>query len=136
MKIFRRPFYAWVALLGLVYAQLAVSAYACPRGLEPAPSGEAVAMAAAEDMAGMHCAEMGAAGADTNVSALCVQHCDQGNQTVGSSQPPDFQPTLFLLPTFALADADDAAREAVLKTPLQMRVTSPPPLWRTGRLRI
>ena len=136
MKIFRRPLYAWVALLGLVFSQLAVSAYACPFWSELSLSDASPSMVADGDMAGMHCAEMGMASNDTPVSALCVQHCDQGNQTVGSPQPLDFHPTLFILPFVPSLSQLEVASEPFLQAPLLARATFPPPLWRTGRLRI
>jgi hypothetical protein len=136
MKLFRRPLYAWLALLGFVFSQLAVSAYACPFWSELNPSGGSSPMVADGDMAGMHCAEMGMASTDTPVSALCVQHCDQGNQTVGSPQPLDFQPTLFILPFVPPLSQLEVASELFLQAPLLARAASPPPLWRTGRLRI
>jgi len=136
MKIFRRPLYAWVALLGLVFSQLAISAYACPFWTGMDLSDNSSPMMADADMAGMHCAEMGMASSDTPVSALCVQHCDQGNQTVGSPQPLDFHPTLFILPFVPSLSQLEVASEPFLQAPLLARAASPPPLWRTGRLRI
>jgi hypothetical protein len=136
MKIFRRPLYVWVALLGLVFSQLVVSAYACPFWSELNPSDNSSPMVADGDMAGMHCAEMAMASTDTPVSALCVQHCDQGNQTVGSLQPLDFHPTLFVLPFVPLLSQLEVASEPFPQAPLLAHAASPPPLWRTGRLRI
>ena len=127
MKVFRRSLYAWVALLGIVFSQLAVSAYACP-GLNPLnPSKNAAKVMAESEMAGMPCAGMGMADADLEQPALCHQHCDQGNQSVASAQPLDFNP--------ALAQTA-AASEPFLQAPPLARSTYPPPLWRTGRLRI
>jgi hypothetical protein len=132
MKTFRRSLFAWIALLGIVFSQLAVSAYACPL-LNVANAPEQ--MEAKGDMAGMPCAEMDMAG-DVEQSALCVQHCDQGNQAVGSVPAPDFQPALvflLLVPTLSLTEAPS---ETYVQAPLLARTTSPPPLWRSARLRI
>lgn len=128
MKAFRRSLFAWITLWGIVFSQLAVSAYACPL-LNPSNATEKVETKG--DMAGMPCAEM-----DMEQPTLCVQHCDQGNQAVGSVPAPDFQPALvFLLvvPTLSLAEAPG---ETYVQASLLARATSPPPLWRSARLRI
>jgi len=132
MKAFRRSLFAWIALLGIVFSQLVVSAYACPvQNLSNAPG----QMEAMGDMAGMPCAEM-----DMTVGveqpALCAQHCDPGQQAAGSVSAPDFHPALFLfliVPPLRLAEAPS---ETYVQAPLLARTTSPPPLWRSGRLRI
>ena len=136
MKVFRRPLYAWLALLGIVFSQLAVSAYACPFWGDPSPQHESSVVMDEGDMAGMHCAEMGNTDAGTTPTALCVQHCDQGNQTVGSAHTLDFHPTLVLLPFVAPMSQFQAASESFDLAPLLVSSSSPPPLWRTGRLRI
>ena len=132
MKVFRRSLFAWIALLGIVFSQLAVSAYACPL---QNPASAPAQMESKGDMAGMPCAEMGMA-VNVEQPALCAQHCDQGNQAVGSVPAPDFQPALVLLlivPTLSLVEAPG---ETHVQAPLLARSTSPPPLWRSGRLRI
>lgn len=132
MKVFRRSLFAWIALLGIVFSQLAVSSYACP---VQNPSNTPGAMETTGDMAGMPCAEMDMA-VNVEQPALCAQHCDQGKQAVGSVPAPDFQPALFLpliVPTLRLAEAPS---ETYVQAPLLARTTSPPPLWRSGRLRI
>jgi hypothetical protein len=136
MKVFRRSLYSWVALMGFVFSQLAVSAYACPLWGELSQASEPMVMMDGGDMAGMHCPEMGATNTDTNVTALCVQHCEQGSQAVGSNPALDFHPALFVLPFAALLSQPEFASVASVPAPLLARATSPPPLWRTGRLRI
>ena len=136
MKALRRSLYAWVALLGIVFSQLAVSAYACP-GLNPLSSSQNTAKAVTGNaMAGMPCAGTGMADVDMEQPALCLQHCDQGNQTVASAQALDFHPALvlFLIVPTPAQTAD--ASEALVQAPPLRRSTYPPPLWRTGRLRI
>ncbi len=81
MKVFRRSLYAWVALLGIVFSQLAVSAYACPGLNALNPSKNTAKVMAENEMAGMPCAGMGMADADMEQPALCLQHCDWGSQT-------------------------------------------------------
>jgi len=136
MTFYRRSLFAWIALLGIIFSQLAVSVYACPVLIAGKAS---VQEPSHHEMAGMSCDEMGMdmdMSSDTGPSALCVQHCDQGNQSVNSVQPIDFQPALFLLlivPSLALLQPTG---ETFVQASLLARTTSPPPLWRSGRLRI
>ena len=123
---------AWIALLGIVFSQLALSAYACP--LLATPVGQQTAQMSA-GMAGMPCAEMGMK-KEAGPSALCVQHCDQGHQSVSSVQVPDFQPALilfFVLPS--LASFEPTYTVDFRKEP-QVRTASTSPFLRTRRLRI
>lgn len=128
MKFFRRSLCAWIALLGIVFSQLAVSAYACPV-LHPASAPAQVESQG--DMAGMPCAEM-----DIEQPALCGQHCDQGNQNASATSSLEFQPVLFLLLIVPALNLAEAPSETYVQAPLLARITSPPPLWRSGRLRI
>ena len=133
MKAFRRSLFAWIALLGFVYAQLAVSSYACPLlSLSHEPAG---VTAMADMVAGMPCAEMGMK-KDADQTALCAQYRDRGKQTVGSAQTSDLQPALVLFLTVPPRRHSEPAGETYLQAHLLARTTSPPPLWRTGRLRI
>lgn len=132
MKVFRKSLFAWIALLGIVFSQLALSAYACP--LLAVPGGQQSAQTSA-DMAGMPCAEMGMK-KEVSPSALCVQHCDQGHQSVSSVQAPDFQPALVLFLVLpSLASFEPTYTVDLLTEPL-VRTASTPPFLRTGRLRI
>lgn len=131
MKAFHRSLVAWIALLGIVFSQLAVAAYACP-GLSPSDAAQQVK---SMNMAGMPCADAGMA-ATVEQPALCVQHCDQGNQTVGGVQSPDFQPALVLLLVLQVPTIEALPGLLGAQAPLLARGASPPPLWRTGRLRI
>jgi hypothetical protein len=132
MTAFRRPLVAWVAMLGIVFSQLAVAAYACPfLSLAGGPQ----RMEVMTHGGGMPCAETGEV-ADHGQAALCVQHCQPDGQAVGSVSPPDFQPALLLplvVPMLSLAEDRGAS---YVQASLLARITSPPPLWRTGRLRI
>jgi hypothetical protein len=71
-SILRLRFAALLAIAGVLFSQLAVSAYACAG----AASMQAMAVAAGE-MPG--CDEMPAAG---ERSAICQAHCEQGNQSL------------------------------------------------------
>ena len=132
MKIFRKSLFAWIALLGIVFSQLALSAYACP--LLATPGGQQTAEISA-DMAGMPCAEIGVK-KEAGPSALCVQHCDQGHQSVSWVQVPDFQPTLVLFLVLPSLDPVESTYTVDFRTEPLFRTASTPPFLRTGRLRI
>ena len=78
--------------MGIVFSQLAVAAYACP---ELTPSAALKQMKAMNDMAGMPCADAGML-AKVDQPALCAQHCDQGNQTVGAAHGRSFDRERFV----------------------------------------
>jgi hypothetical protein len=67
-------------LIGVVlFAQLAVSAYACP-GLSGAGAQSMDTDMAAAAPAGMHCEDM-AGSMDASSTNLCAEHCRQGHQS-------------------------------------------------------
>jgi hypothetical protein len=132
MKVFRKSLFAWIALVGIVFSQLALSAYACP--FLATPGGEQTAEMSA-DMVGMPCAEMGMK-KEAGPSALCVQHCDQGHQSVSSTQVPDFQSGLVLFLVLPSLASLEQTYSADLRTQPLVRTASTPPFLRTGRLRI
>ena len=132
MKLFRRSLVIWIALLGIVYSQLALSAYACP---VLNASGAPTQIESHHDMGGMPCAGMETED-DLGLAALCVQHCDQGNQTLSSDRPVQFQPALVFLLNTLPTQASEPDGQAFALSSLMARAASPPPLWRTGRLRI
>ena len=131
MKASHRSFIVWIALLGIVFSQLAVAAYACP-GLSPSNAAQQLS---ATDMAGMPCADAGMA-AKVGRPSLCAQHCEQGNQSVNAVQAPDFQPALVLLLVLRVPTIDVLPGLLGEQASLLACGASPPPLWRTGRLRI
>lgn len=132
MKVFRKSVYAWIALLGIIFSQLALSAYACP--LQAVPGGQQMAQMS-DDMAGMPCADMGMK-QEAGPSALCVQHCDQGHQSVSTVQAPDFQPALVLFLVLPSLASVEPAYAVGSRTEPPVRTASTPPFLRTGRLRI
>ncbi|MYM80876.1 hypothetical protein GTP44_02720 [Duganella sp. FT50W] len=78
-----RAIAAIIMLFSLLFAQLAVSAYACPM---PDKSRQ-VAMVG---MAGMQgCTDMGM---DKSSPALCAGHCDTGHQSADTPGAPAVQP--------------------------------------------
>lgn len=132
MKVIRHSLFAWIALLGIVFSQLAVAAYACPL-LSPANNLEQVD--APTSMAGMPCAERDMQ-EDVDQAAMCAEHCAQDEHNVGATQPPGFHPALFLVHTVTPPGHEEAAHGSFVHAALLACSTSPPPLWRTGRLRI
>ena len=127
MRVFRRSLYAWIALLGIMFSQLAISAYACPLWSKGEVQASAVAVHG-QEMAGMPCAGMEDMWVEATTPVLCIKHCDQESQAAGSAQAllPFVQP-------FAPIETTWAAQRP---EPLLHPLAAPPPLWRTGRLRI
>ena len=132
MKVFRKSLAAWIALLGIVFSQLTLSAYACP--LLAVPGGQPT-IEVSVDMASVPCAEMGMK-KEVGPSTLCVQHCDQGHQSVSTVQAPDFQPALVLFLVLPSLASVAPAYTVDLRTEPLVRTASTPPFLRTGRLRI
>lgn len=95
-----RSFAALLALVGVLFSQLALAAYACPM--------ESLAQAAA--MAEMD-GEGGCCGqsVDGNNPVLCQAHCQQGKQTLDkpSFSVPDPGPATSVLPIAAEARPPD-----------------------------
>jgi hypothetical protein len=79
-----KRFVTWLALLGLVFAQLTTAAYACPliettlRGSQPV---QPVQMASP-------CGDMGM-DQPAAMTAPCLEHCNVGLQLVASHSPTD-----------------------------------------------
>ena len=118
----RRPgsFAAVLAILALLFSQLAVSAFACPR-IE--------AVVSAMDMPEGHC--------EKPQKNVCTKHCEYGAATVNQVSP-DAAPDVLALPLPWRADpqpvilpaGDDPVRGH------DLRSHSPPPLALFGALRI
>lgn len=138
MKAFRRSIFAWIALLGILFSQLAVAAYACPLMAGPmsdAPASEQVA----DDMAGMPCEGLTVDASielDADQPGLCVQHCGQGSQSVDTSPPVALHPALVLAFVLPVPVLSDSAGDRYARPPGLAQLAEPPPFLRTGRLRI
>jgi hypothetical protein len=126
---FRRAI-ARFGIMALLFAQMAVAAYACPVAMDTGDVLRA-ALTAQTSMAMPDC------DADSSGNPnLCVQHCQSGNQTVQTAPhipvPPLAVTHVVVIETI-LADAS----HGVASPPLYPeRETSPPPLLRFGFLRI
>jgi hypothetical protein len=113
---------ALLMLVSLLYAQLAVAAYACPLQ-SGAPTKAAMAVASMAEMPG--CTEMGM---DKSRPALCGAHCDAGHQSADTPAAPvvaPFIPCALELVLPPLAQAAAAFASASESLPLT-RSTAPP----------
>ncbi len=110
-----RTFAAWFALVALLFAQLAVAAYACPR------------LSAPETVASMP-------DCDEPMNAnLCASHCDYGSTSLDSTKAK------VSLPALTAFSSHIVVTVAVTSTPrlaLPARVATGPPVPRFTVLRI
>ena len=111
---------ACFAIAALAFAQLAISAYACPMNAESATY--------ASDSRVDDCEMSG-------TPNLCERHCDYGASSVQSSPAPAMAPPFVALPwriaAFVPLSFNTPARERLAPTRIE-----PPPLVRFGVLRI
>ena len=122
---------ARTAITAVLFAQLAVAAYACPNFEGPA---QVIAAATSGDMhAAMPDCEM----RDTGNPNLCLQHCQAGEQSVQTLAQTSV-PAFAALSTFAVLEPAPLSFNPgiVALSALPARETSPPPLLRFGVLRI
>lgn len=123
---------AQAAVTVLLFAQLAVAAYACPAIAGPAG---AIAATNAEAMhAAMPGCDMGKSDGNLN---LCLQHCQAGDQSV-QTLPHIAVPPLAAVPAFAILEPvlPQTGTEVALRAAWSIQVPLPPPLIRFGVLRI
>jgi len=117
MKRSTRLFACWLAMLALVFAQLATAAYACPQDMERGASA-AVSGACDHEMA--------------QTPNLCERHCDYGKASVDKAKAFT-APDLAAAPCpFFIAPARTDAPRAVMRSP----ASTGPPLTRFTVLRI
>lgn len=120
----------FIALVSLLFMQLAVAGYACPSAQQKVA--EAAAMAGAK----MPCAESMAINMDDAQPNLCQAHCQAGHQTADKYEPPapldiNAVPVSFLLPNIV-----PVFLGAPLQPPHLKRTTVPPLAIRHCCLRI
>lgn len=135
MRAFRRSVFAWIALLGILFTQFAVAAYACPS----LPHTASEQTQAASDSHGLPCPEMATQshGAfEAQPPDLCNQHCAHDGQTSESRSVAPIHQTFVLAFVLPEPDPSELAGVRHAQQPELLRPTTPPPLWRTGRLRI
>ena len=151
MKQLSRKFVAWLCLSALLFSQLAVAAYACPKQMDQAG---APTMVVAQLDSGKP--EMAAMPMDPDTSAmaavvpaaqpcpmtdqerpkLCEQHCLQTSQSVDTQPHSNINPPV--LPLIAIVVQPDLylpTRPSIYGA-LLVTVVDPPPLVRFGVLRI
>ncbi len=117
--------------MALLFAQMAVAAYACPVAMGPGDMLRA-AWTAQTSMAMMPDCDSHSSGNPN----LCVQHCQSGNQTVQTA-PHIPVPPLAVTHVIEIETILADASHGVASLPLYLeRETSPPPLLRFGFLRI
>ena len=122
---------AYLGMLCLLFAQLAVSAYACPMLVEglTAERGSTVAQNVASTATPCSTADM-------NQPALCEKHCQDGQQNVNDS--PFHPASLDFSPGFVvtLMVTDPAALPGAFESSLLLHAASPPLTIRNCCLRI
>lgn len=108
-----RKLVACIGLSALVFAQLAVSAYACPV--------LAAAIEDAQPATTPPCHDM-----DMDQPALCQSHCQDGQQNINDVQPA-FAPAGFVPGLIVMIDsATQKPLQLPPASPLLLRSTSPP----------
>lgn len=110
----------FIALVSLLFMQLAVAGYACP-GVQ-----QKVAEASTMDETKMPCAESMAVNMDDDQPNLCQAHCHAGHQTADRYELPaplniSTVPVSFLMPDIA-----PVFLGAPLQRPHLKRTTAPP----------
>lgn len=132
--MFTRTLKRLTALTGIavvLFAQLAVAAYACPTIAGPA---NIIAAAPAGEL---HAAMPGCEMLDIGNPNLCLQHCQAGDQSVQTSTPVEI-PAFAAFATTAVIELVqlNASAGSTMLSANSERETSPPPLIRFGVLRI
>jgi hypothetical protein len=112
---------ACLSMAAFAFAQLAISAYACPKGAEPQAPVEAVA-------------EHESACPELDNSNLCERHCDYGSATVATHADSVAPPDLALLPWRLAPVLQESVRVRPLAGPLGS--IAPPPRAAPTPLRI
>lgn len=133
MKLTRRSRFitALVALLNVLFMQLAVAAYACP-DLQLGKANQAMSASDAPDGVAMpECVKI-----DQDRANLCKAHCDIASQSVDTSPHTAIAaPVLPLLAVIAAMNID-GPNKAFSQSSLLTRVTAPSPSLRFCVLRI
>ncbi len=111
---------ALVALVSLVFMQLAVAAYVCP--------GSVVSLAetAAMGKSGMPCAGSESVVMDEEQPNLCQAHCQVGQQSADTYQLPTLACASSVLAVYPAATAAPLLPGVPIQPPLVQRSTAPP----------
>nr|WP_295769121.1 hypothetical protein [Rhodoferax sp.] len=117
-----RLFTALVALVSLLFVQLAVAGYVCPVSI----SGIAQS-ASVSSHAGMSCAgSPSEAGMDDAQPALCYAHCQSDQQSADTYQLPDLPVMPAITPIFGQLDVISTSRGVPRQATLIQRTSGPP----------
>ncbi len=109
-----------LALISLLFMQLAVASYVCPGAV--AKLAEAAAMAEA----GTPCAGSMALNMDDAQPNLCQAHCQADQQSADTYQLPSLVTLAVFLPAYPPSVAAPVPVGPALQTPLLRRSTAPP----------
>lgn len=109
-----------LALVSLLFMQLAVASYVCP--------GMSLKMTVMSDLAeaGTPCTQSMTANMDEDLPNLCQAHCQAGQQVADKSQLPAPIATTTLPPDFTLPVVLPIFQGAPLQASHLMRTTAPP----------
>ena len=125
MSRIRQKKVAWLCLSTVLFLQLAVAAYACPR-TDSGTATLAAVVPAAQPCPGM----------DQERPKLCEQHCAQNSQSVDTQPHSNTNPpVLALIAIIVQPDLYLPIRPSIYGA-LLVTVVDPPPLVRFGVLRI
>jgi hypothetical protein len=122
-----RFFASLLALLSLLFTQLAVAGYACPSMQIAQAMGSVATLtkaAAAVDQSDMP----GCGGMDSEESVLCQNHGQVVNQSFDKAEVPAVLPFMASMPLQTVIHADGAYQATISHTPssLLARSTAPP----------
>jgi hypothetical protein len=115
---------AVLAMVSVLFSQLAVAAYVCPSVAEgPAEHALAAMQAMSEHHGASDCEDM-----DDTQSSLCRTHCQGDNQSVERPQPPNVTPSIavILVPEVGTADVAYRPIHAQAVSFWLTRTSSPP----------
>jgi hypothetical protein len=107
-----------LALVSLLFMQLAVAGYACPQHSGD-PSAE-------QSMAGMPCADEMPALTDSEQPGLCHAHCQSADQTADKAQSPAPAAAIAVGFAYTVEPALDSWRHRAPPPPWLSRATEPP----------
>ena len=116
-----RLFTVLIALVSLLFMQLAVAGYVCPAGMPGLADG-----GKAEAHAGMPCAESMSASMDGAQPALCHAHCQSDQQSADTYQLPDLPVMPAITLVFNQQDILSISQSVPQQAPLLQRTTAPP----------
>jgi hypothetical protein len=115
-----RCIHVLIALVSLLFMQLAVAGYVCPGAKQKAA--EAATLAKAK----MPCAESMAVPMDDEQPNLCLAHCQAGHQMADRYELPAPVDTSAATVSFVLPTAEWVFLGAPLQPPHLQRTTAPP----------